>query len=106
MTQHDFTDLYSKYPDVIKAMSGDSFTSHQFILCLARAHQKEYVEALYAYRNSMHESKPAPFKVVHARLAQQLREYPSLIKYVGTEAHSEDIFGQSNGCARWVKVKV
>src|SRR5689334_13595497 len=98
MGQHDFTALYSKYREIIELMSSDSFTSHEFILCLAKAYQAEYVEALYAYRNNKHESKPAPFKFVHTQLAQHLREHPKLIRYVGIEAHSKDIFDQSNGC--------
>lgn len=103
MSQHDFTTLYSKYPALITSMP-DTFTSHEFILRLARENQTEYVEALYTYRHSQHGPNTAPFKAVHTCLAQHLFEYPTLIVHTGSGVPSVDIFGQPNGCTTWKKV--
>lgn len=102
MTQHDFTALYSKFPEILASLP-DSFTSHEFILRLAQANQTEYVEALYTYRGSVHGASTAPFKAVHTILSQHLSEHPALIRPTGT-VPSVDIFGQANGCSSWTKV--
>ena len=96
---HDFSALYDTYPDVIAHMP-DVFTSHEFILQLARRRQRLYVEALYSYRNSLHSGEPAPFQVVHAFLSKHLRTHPDLVTYLG-EVPSEDIFRQPSKCAQW-----
>lgn len=100
MPDHDFSSLYAKYPSVIARMSKE-FTSHEFILELARLHQVPYIEALYAYRHSLREGKPVPFMIVHGILAQQLANYPRLIKQVKKDATSVDIFGQDSWCSLW-----
>jgi len=97
MSVHDFTALYAQYPAVIGLMP-DDFTSHVFILRLARQNQALYIEALHAYSGH-----PDPFKIVHGILAQHLHAYPTMIGQHGSVA-SQDIFGQSNGCTYWQKI--
>ena len=102
MAEHDFTLLFEKYPNLIEQMP-NTFTSHKFILDLAQQNQPLYIDAVNTYRDSTHEGTPAPFKAVHSILSKQLYNYPDCIKYV-EHVQSEDIFGQSNECASWVKI--
>lgn len=97
--ERTFDDLFAQYPAIIEQMP-QTFTSHQFILRLAQLHQQPYVDALYAYRDSMHRGRPTPFLAVHTVLAQHLGLLPHLVAHDGT-AHSTDIFGQPADCARW-----
>lgn len=103
MPEHDFNDLYTKYPAIIAKMP-EEFTSHQFILELARQNQTLYVEALYTYRKHLRGDKPAPFLIVHGILAAHLANYPSLLDQIRKDAPSKDIFGQDNWCSEWRKV--
>lgn len=93
---HDFKSLYGKYPDIIAQMAPE-FTSHEFILKLARQNQALYIEALHTYRTN-----ESPFMVVHGVLAQHLHACDDLIEHLGGVA-SRDIFGNSNGCGNWRK---
>ena len=102
MTQHDFNTIFEHYPGLIAEMP-DSFTSHQFILHLARQYQALYIEALYAYRNIPSPQHSTPFKTVHGILAKQLNAFSQLVTHVG-EVESIDIFTQENRCAQWQKV--
>ena len=102
MPTHDFTELFGKYEKVVGRMP-DTFTSHKFILQLARQEQRLYIEALHAYRNKKHRGKPAPFLILHGILAQQLSASPKLIRQMG-RVNSTDIFGYSNVCAKWKKL--
>lgn len=101
--KHDFTPLFDHYQSLIADMPA-VFTSHQFILHLAQRHQPEYIEALYAYRNTLRDGRPAPFLVVHGILAQQLQEHRGLISQVAGHVSSRDIFGMDNTCTQWWKV--
>ena len=103
MPKDDFIALFDRYPAIIERMQ-KTFTSHQFIVQLARQEQKLYIEALYAYRNKRRRGKRTPFLMVHGILAQQLTKCPKLIRYAGKEKNSTDIFGQPNSCAKWEKV--
>ena len=100
MAIHNFDTLFAQYPMIIAEMP-DEFTSHEFILRLAQQNQALYIEALYSYRNRKRE---APFMTVHGILAKQLQTYPHLIREIDY-VPSIDIFGQSNKCAQWQKVK-
>ena len=102
MTLHDFTELFSHYPELIDTMP-PVFTSHQFILQLAQAHQVAYVTALAAYRNTLRSGTPAPFNNVHRELAQGLRNFPERVEYLG-DVPSKDIFGQANSASQWRKI--
>ncbi|MBN1582437.1 MAG: hypothetical protein JXA89_17145 [Anaerolineae bacterium] len=102
MTKHDFTALYERYPAIVAGMP-DTFNSHQFILELAHQNQVLYIEALYAYRDSLHRGEPTPFRAVHQILSQHLADCPDLVERIG-DADSHDIFGQPNGCAEWRRI--
>lgn len=86
------------YEETIAAMPA-TFTAHQFILHLARNHQREYIQVLAAYAASDH-----PFKTVHGQLARRLLGYTSLIRKTGDDPNSRDIFGQSESASVWEKV--
>jgi fructose-1,6-bisphosphatase len=100
MPRHDFTALYAHYPSIIAQMP-ETFTSHQFILQLARQHQRLYVEALYAYRDVIHRGAAAPFMVVHNILAKHLGQHPDLIELVSHNVFSTNILGGSSECTQW-----
>jgi hypothetical protein len=100
MPQHDFSQLFERYPATISQMP-DKFDSHQFIQRLTQENQQLYIEALYHYRDSS--ESEAPFMVVHGKLAKHLKKYPELIKLIGT-IQSENFFWQVNACAAWEKV--
>lgn len=96
MSQHDFSNLRAQYPAVIKKMPKE-FTSHEFILLLARKNQKLYIKALNAYRN-----RSDPFRKVHATLSDLLHQYENLIDDLG-KTKSKNIWGKSNPCHKWRK---
>jgi len=99
MPKHKFEDLLNHYQETIEAMP-PTFTSHQFILRLAQQNQKLYIKALHDYCD-----EPAPFRTVHGILAKHLHNYPELVELVRQDALSTDIFGQSNECAEWRRLK-
>lgn len=102
MVQHDFAPLFERYPELITQMD-NIFTSHKFILHLARQHQALYITALHAYIELPNPRYPTPFKTVHGILAKHLNAFPQLITHTG-EVESIDIFTQENRCAQWQKV--
>jgi len=102
MTQHDFTTVFSHYPELISEMP-NLFTSHQFILHFAQRYQALYIESLYDYRDIPNPQHATPFKIVHGFLAKHLKAYSHLVTNVG-EVESTDIFTQENRCAQWQKV--
>lgn len=101
MTEHDFRELFEHYPALIQDMN-DTFTSHQFILHLARQHQSLYIEALSDYNNLLNPRHSAPFKTVHGILAKHLNVYPNLVTHIG-DVESRNIFKKENTCAQWRK---
>jgi hypothetical protein len=102
MALHDFQPLFDHYPEMIAQMPGQ-FTSHEFILRLAQCYQTQYIEALFAYRESLRMGTPAPFLIVHGQLAQQLGRYPALLELVRNDAPSRNIFGEQDWCGEWRK---
>ncbi len=103
MTEHDFTDLFERYPEIIADMPA-TFKSHEFILKLAQLYQVLYVDALHAYSHLPDNPNPAPFQIVHGILAKHLTTVPQLVTYIG-EVNSTAIFTQENRCAQWQKVR-
>ena len=101
MSNHDFTQLFARYPDLIAQMP-ETFTSHDFIKALSQQNQALYIEALYSYRDSLYKGIPAPFMVTHSILAKQLVNYPELVQYTH-DVPSVDLFGQAGDCAEWRK---
>ena len=98
MMQPVFRPLFAHYAVVIQEMTVE-FTSHEFIARLAQEHQREYIEALAAYRQ-----RQSPFKAVHSILARHLNDFvPELIVQDGP-AIDPDIFGDLCSCAKWRKV--
>jgi hypothetical protein len=98
MPQHDFSELYARYPDIIAQMP-PVFTSHEFILELARQNQRLYVEALHSYR-----AGGEPFRVVHALLAAHLKELAHLLRMKAADVPSRNILGRMDTCAQWEKL--
>ena len=90
--RHDFTALKNEYQQVIDGLP-DEFTSHAFILALARQHQRLYIDALCAY------PKDSPFRAVHSRLSKMLYDFADYRGHVP----SSDIFGTMGNCAKWKK---
>ena len=98
MMQPVFQPLFAHYAQVIQEMSAE-FTSHEFIACLAQEHQREYIEALAAYRQ-----RQSPFKAVHSILARHLNAFvPQLIVQDGP-AIDPDIFGDPCSCVKWRRI--
>lgn len=102
MADHDFSAIYAKYPSIIAQMP-QIFTSHQFILELARQNQTLYVEALYSYRQHNHRGVAAPFLIVHGILAKHLLNYPNLFVQIRKGAPSKNIFMEDDSCSEWKK---
>lgn len=86
------------FEETITAMPA-TFTAHQFILHLARTHQREYIQVLAAYAANAH-----PFQTVHGQIARRLLGYQTLIRKTGDDPNSRDIFGQSESASIWEKV--
>ncbi|MFC2000891.1 tyrosine-type recombinase/integrase [Chloroflexota bacterium] len=74
MTPQVLLNLYAHYPQVIQEMETE-FTSHKFILKLAKHYQTEYIEALHHYRNNPTSEHPTPFKIVHGFIAKRLHAH-------------------------------
>lgn len=94
----NMTALFGHIPAIIGEMD-DVFGSHEFIRRLMHRQQGLFVEALYAYRAA------TPFRKVHARISNELRNHTGLITYIG-HRNSPDVFGEIQGCAFWQKVGV
>jgi hypothetical protein len=92
----DMSQLFSHIPAIIGEMD-DVFGSHEFIRRLMWRQQGLFVKALYDYRSD------APFRKVHARISNELRNYANLITFIG-HRNTPNVFGETQGCAFWQKV--
>lgn len=70
MATYDFSNLESKFADVVNQMS-DIVDSHEFLLALAQKNQVEYIKALYAYKDN---KKSTPFKEVLKAIIQKFKK--------------------------------
>lgn len=102
MSIFDFSNLEAKFPDVVAQMK-DTFDSHEFLLILAQQNQAEYINALYAYKESENSS---PFQVVHGAIMKKLHNHTELVLLLRDDKPSMDIWGNSNTCAEWRKVNL
>ena len=101
LTQEDrnaLKELIGKYKETIDKMPEEMFTSHQFILELARKNQRLYVEALNKYADS-----DSPFRTLHFLLSLALLEFDEDVERIAKEVPSEDIFRKPRRCAAWRK---
>lgn len=104
MATYDFSILESKFPEIVNLMP-DPFDSHEFLLLLAQKYQTEYVTALYAYKDYSNKGSPSPFQGVHKAIIQKLVAHKELVALIRDDKESKDIFGNSNRCGEWKKVK-
>ena len=104
MGNYNFSILESKFTEIIDLMP-DPFDSHEFILLLAQKNQAEYINALYAYKDYVNREHLAPFQAVHGALIQKLAKHTELVKLIRNDKPSKDIFGKSQSCGEWEKIK-
>lgn len=97
MAKFDFSNLYNQIPEALESMSS-VFNSHELILHLAQKNQKEYINALFAYRDTEH-----PFMHVHKQISSHLRKYESDKLKSLDHKPSKDIFGKENTSLTWEK---
>jgi len=97
--RNDLKELIGKYKEIIGKMPEEMFTSHQFILELARENQRLYVGALNRYADS-----ETPFRTLHGLLSRALNGFKEDIERVAEEVPSEDIFRKLGRCAVWRKI--
>ena len=89
--------LESSFKETIAKMDRQ-FTSHEFFLKLAHAHQKDYVAALADCTD-----KNRPFKELHYKIVKRLRKMDKLLKVEKKDYPSRDIFGISSTTTLWRK---
>ena len=104
MAMYNFSELESKFPEIINKLP-DTFDSHEFILKLAQQYQTEYVSALYAYKDFVLRTQPAPFYGVHKAIIQKLAAHTELVVLINNNKQSKDIFGNPQTCGEWRKVQ-
>ncbi len=92
--------LWLHYPEAIRQFDDNRFSSHEFILKLARTYQHEYIKLL----NTCIEH-PSPFQSAHAQLAAALHDFPSMIRQVDRDYKDNDIFGNEASNSKWEKKK-
>ena len=94
------TELFDQYETIIGMMrQKKDFSSHEFILKLAKHNQRAYIAALFRYRN-----KTAPFDILHGLLAKELKNHPTLIERKKIKYKSEDIFDEHRPCSWWARI--
>lgn len=98
MSKDALKDLEDVFPKIVRLMP-DEFDSHDFILVLARKHQKLYVQALFTRKN-----ENLPFNRTHMAIGKRLKRHKDLVEQVGNK-YSKNIFGLESKVAVWRKVK-
>jgi len=75
------------------------FSTHQFILELAKTHQHDYIRELYENLES-----EKPFQKLHAKLGKHLKSLDgTVISFIRPDKVDKDIFGNLSGNALWAK---
>jgi len=94
------TELFDQYETIFDKMpKKKDFSSHEFILKLAKHNQRAYIEALFHYKD-----RTAPFDILHGLLAKELKNHTSLIRHAKVKYKSTDIFNEHKPCSWWAKV--
>ncbi len=89
--------LLNVVPDTVNS-SPRQFTTHQFIIALAKEYQHAYIEALYEHLDS-----ERPFQTFHSRIGKHLRQAETLVRFVREEGDA-DIFGQISDNTLWERI--
>jgi len=98
MSKDALKNLEEVFPKIVRLMP-DEFDSHEFILALARKHQKLYVHALFTRKN-----ENLPFNRTHMAIGKRLKRHKDLVEQIGNR-NSPNIFGLESKVAVWRKVK-
>jgi hypothetical protein len=94
------TELFDQYDTIIRMMpKKKDFSSHEFILKLAKHNQRAYIEALHLYKD-----RTAPFDILHGLLAKELKHHSSLVEHTKVKYKSQDIFNQHKPCSWWARI--
>lgn len=93
-TRSSLDQLEDHFAEIVRGMNNDVFDSHAFILKLARAHQRLYVEALSAAEGD------SPFQQLHSQIAKRLARHTDLVTSRGP-VRSKDIFGRVDDNEQW-----
>ncbi len=87
------------FEGVLNAMD-TRFTSHQFFLRLAHAHQREYTAGLAAFADG-----GTPFKDLHHALVKRLKKLEGKTISLREKSYpSQDIFGTPSHSGLWKKL--
>jgi len=86
--------LENHFAEIVRQMDADVFDSHAFILKLAKAYQRLYVEALSATDGY------DPFRQVHGQIANRLAKHTDLVTALG-KVTSPNIFGDPSSNEQW-----
>lgn len=89
--------LIEHFHEVIDQLQGPEFTSHQFILFLARNYQRPYVQAPHYYREN-----GTPFQTLHGQLSAGLHKFRDRLVRLG-DVESVNNFSQQVKCTAWRK---
>ena len=91
---HALSEFFSA---TVAAMPNMTFNSHEFLRTLSKDHQREYIEALYTYRDNQY-----PFKDLHGDLMSRLAASGS-VEYTRNRESSKDTFGIPQQVPVWKK---
>jgi len=100
MDINNFLKLHQTDVSVIISKLGDEFSSHDFIEEFAKIFEEEYIEMLYARKNS-----GSAFQTVHSIIAKYLSINMSLLAISkSTKKASENVFGNVDCIQWWIKI--
>lgn len=86
--------------DALPHMPADGFDSHAFILEIARSFQRQYVALLHASGSN------TPFQDVHGKIGRRLKGLAEELGLTeGEQTFSPDIFGNTNSCVAYTRLR-